>query len=169
MKRMKPVIVAFGEEDMDASGDSFLHRFRSCLDCQWIHYHALDAALGGRNVRLLLPWEGTWIRLHTISIIACEGSERLVRPLSKAAWHAWFRSWGFKGLPLNQLVLDAVQHVMSTYSSDFSSSSDGTTLWLNFQGRPMTHATCWAPAGGGPPFNLQAPSAEPWESSPAAF
>lgn len=165
LKRMKPVIVAFAEDEMEASGDCFLQRFQACLDSHWVHSHVLDAMLGPRDVRLVLPWEGTWFRLHTISIIACEGPDRLVRPLSKAKWHEWFRSWGFHSLPVSQPVLEGVERVLLDYNG-FSSSYDGTAVWLCFQGRRMLHATCWAPAEALPPSSLQAPLAEPGGTTP---
>lgn len=144
LKRMRPVIVAFTEtEEGASSSDVFVRRFEASMSHHWDAFQAHDAALGGRDARLLVPWERVFNRSNVCTVVACEGAQRVIRPMSHADWWAWFTQWGFKALPIGPQVFLDLQKLLSCFSPEFGTSLVGSTAWLTWKGRALAHSSCW--------------------------
>jgi len=136
-QRLKPGILAFAEEDMEASSDVFLECFKGTLDHYWDALRSLDCCYSHCNVKPMLAFEQYWYYLNTYAVVSCEGSERVVRPLSARGWHAWFKECGFTSVPARPSVLKHLDRFVSNYPSEIETYLEGNVAWIGCHGRPL--------------------------------
>lgn len=146
LRRLQPAIVVFAEteESSRASSEAFLARFEACAASYWTMFHAFEACLGPHDdVKLMLPFEGIFHRTNLYRILACDGPERLIRPISHQSWQAWFRGWGFREAPILPHVFVGLLRFLERFPSEWRTALVTNTLWLSYKGRPIAHASCW--------------------------
>lgn len=141
---MQPLIVAFTEtEEGASSSDVFVQRFEASMNHHWNAFQAHDAALGGKDAQLLVPWERVFNKSNICTVVSHEGKERVIRPMSHADWYAWFTRWGFQAVPIPLQVFLGLQRFIANFSSEFGTSLIGNTAWLMCKGHALAHFSCW--------------------------
>ncbi|KAM5583579.1 scarecrow-like protein 14 [Rosa sericea] len=124
----------------------FVSRFREAL----FHFSALFDMFDNNLPRedlMRLGFEKEFIGREVLNIVACEGSERIVRPETYKQWQVRNMRAGFRQLPLDREVMNKIKDKVKTgYSPDFVVDEDGRWMLQGWKGRIMFCSACWAPS-----------------------
>ncbi|PHU16103.1 Scarecrow-like protein 14 [Capsicum chinense] len=146
IRKMNPDIFVQAVINGSYSAPFFVTRFREAL----FHYSTLfdmfDATLP-RDDQQRLHFEQEFYRREAMNVIACEGSERVVRPETYKQWQVRNMRAGFKLLPLNEQLMQKLRcKVKAGYHSDFVFDEDGKWMLQGWKGRVVCASSCWVPA-----------------------
>ncbi|XP_050369278.1 uncharacterized protein LOC126787434 [Argentina anserina] len=124
----------------------FVSRFREAL----FHFSALfdmfDTNLP-REDPMRMGFEKEFIGREVLNIVACEGSERTVRPETYKQWQVRNLRAGFRQLPLDREVMNKIKEKMKMgYNPEFVVDENGRWMLQGWKGRIMFASTCWAPS-----------------------
>ncbi|CAN4100977.1 unnamed protein product [Withania somnifera] len=146
IRKMNPDIFVQSVINGSYSSPFFVTRFREAL----FHYSTLfdmfDATLP-RDDQQRLHFEQGFLKREAMSVIACEGSERVERPETYKQWQVRNMRAGFKLLPLNQQLMEKLRcKVKAGYHRDFVFDEDGKWMLQGWKGRVVCASACWVPA-----------------------
>lgn len=146
IRRMNPDIFVNAVVSGAYSAPFFVTRFRETL----FHYSSLfdmfDATIP-RDDQQRLNFEQEFYGREAINVIACEGTERVVRPDTFKQWQARHMRAGFSALQLNQELVDKLRcKVKAGYHKDFVFDEDGNWMLQGWKGRIICASSCWIPA-----------------------
>ncbi|KAK9940556.1 hypothetical protein M0R45_017211 [Rubus argutus] len=143
IRKMNPDV--FVQTVVNGSYDApfFVSRFREALFHFSALFDMLDSSLP-RDDQMRLGFEKEFIGREVVNIVACEGSERIVRPETYKQWQIRNMRAGFRQLPLDREVMNKIKDkVKLGYSSEFVVDEDGRWLLQGWKGRIMYASACW--------------------------
>ncbi|KAK9123955.1 hypothetical protein Sjap_013557 [Stephania japonica] len=145
IRKTNPAVFIHGVVNGSYNAPFFITRFREAL----FHYSALFDMLE-TNVprehpeRILIERE--ILGREAISVIACEGSERVERPETYKQWQIRSMRAGFQPLPLNpEIMKKAKDRVKMSYHKDFVIDEDSQWMLQGWKGRIVYATTAWKP------------------------
>eukprot|EP00262_Sarcandra_glabra_P012230 TRINITY_DN3110_c0_g1_i1.p1 TRINITY_DN3110_c0_g1~~TRINITY_DN3110_c0_g1_i1.p1 ORF type:complete len:703 (-),score=106.56 TRINITY_DN3110_c0_g1_i1:139-2247(-) len=143
IRKMNPDVFIHGIVNGAYGAPFFVTRFREAL----YHFSALFDMLD-MNVprehpeRILIERE--IFRQEAMSVISCEGSERVARPETYKQWQVRNHRAGLVQNPLNrEIVKLAKEKVRSNYSKDFVIDEDGRWMLQGWKGRILFALSTW--------------------------
>ncbi|CAH9144137.1 unnamed protein product [Cuscuta epithymum] len=123
----------------------FFTRFREALYFYAANFDMYDATLPGDDPQRLSIEESRACEI--MSIVACEGMERLYRPETYKQWHLRNMRAGLKPMPVSpELVKDLRDKAEARYRKEFLFSEDGHWILQGWKGRTFCASSCWESA-----------------------
>ncbi|XAR60624.1 hypothetical protein NMG60_11034073 [Bertholletia excelsa] len=149
IKRLNPDLFVHGVLNGTYNAPFFISRFREAL----FHFSALfdmfDATVPRQDENRVM-FEKEVFGRDAMNVIACEGSERLVRPETYRQWQARNVRAGLSQLPLQREIVQYVRSkVRKDYHKDFVVDVDGNWLLQGWKGRILYALSCWRPVQEG--------------------
>ncbi|KAB1201812.1 Scarecrow-like protein 34 [Morella rubra] len=147
IRRMNPDIFVHSIVNGAYNAPFFVTRFREAL----YHYSALydifDVTVSDEHQLERLMFEREFYGRDAMNVIACEGLERVERPETYKQWQVRTLRAGFRGLPLDQQLVNAFKSgVKELYHKDFVLDEDKHWLLQGWKGRIVCASSCWVPA-----------------------
>ncbi|CAB4282435.1 unnamed protein product [Prunus armeniaca] len=146
IRRMNPDIFAHGIINGSYHAPFFVTRFREAL----FHFSALFDMFDTNVPRedpMRLMFEEEFLGREVVNTIACEGSERVVRPETYKQWQVRNMRAGFKQLPLDRELMNKLRmKVKLGYHRDFVVDEDGNWMLQGWKGRIIYCSSCWVPS-----------------------
>ncbi|KAL6967553.1 hypothetical protein U1Q18_033361 [Sarracenia purpurea var. burkii] len=123
----------------------FVTRFREAM----FQFHAVfdmfDACLPREDEGRML-YEREILGGGAMSVIACEGTERLIRPETYKQWQNRIVRAGFRQLRLDREIMENVKaRVKLGYHKDFVVDEDSNWMLQGWKGRIVVALACWKP------------------------
>ncbi|XAR60625.1 hypothetical protein NMG60_11034074 [Bertholletia excelsa] len=148
IRRLNPDLFVLGVSNGTYNAPFFISRFREAL----FHFSALfdmfDATAPRQDENRMM-FEKEVFGREVMNVIACEGSERLVRPETYRQWQARNVRAGLSQLPLQREIVEYVRaKVRKDYHKDFVVDVDGNWLLQGWKGRILHAISCWRPVQG---------------------
>ncbi|CAH9094277.1 unnamed protein product [Cuscuta europaea] len=123
----------------------FFTRFREALYFYAANFDMYDATIPRDDPQRLSIEESRGCEI--MSIVACEGMERLYRPETYKHWHLRNMRAGLKPMPISlELVKDLRDKAKARYHKQFLFSEDGHWILQGWKGRIFCASSCWASA-----------------------
>ncbi|XP_021829773.1 scarecrow-like protein 14 [Prunus avium] len=146
IRRMNPDIFVHSIINGSYHAPFFVTRFREAL----FHFSAMfdmsDTNLP-REDPMRLMFEEEFLGREVVNTIACEGSERVVRPETYKQWQVRNMRAGFKQLPLDRELMNKLRtKVKLGYHRDFVVDEDGNWMLQGWKGRIIYGSSCWVPS-----------------------
>lgn len=146
IRKINPTIFLNAVVNGSHGAPFFLTRFKEAI----FHYSALfdmfDSNIAREDQERLM-FEREYFGREIMSVIACEGSERLERPETYKQWQVRHMSAGFKILPLNQNIVRKLKaKVKADCPKDFVIEEDNNWMLQGWKGRIVYACSCWVPA-----------------------
>ncbi|XP_052178650.1 scarecrow-like protein 30 [Diospyros lotus] len=146
IRRINPDLFIHGIINGSYSGPFFVTRFRETLFQSHAAFDMFDAVLP-RDDQGRMLYEREVLGRGVMSVIACEGTERVIRPETYKQWQARNLRAGFKQLPLDREIIENVKtKVKLGYHQDFLVDEDRNWMLLGWKGRILSALSCWKPA-----------------------
>ncbi|XP_057953999.1 scarecrow-like protein 14 [Malania oleifera] len=123
----------------------FVRRFQEAVYYYSAWFDMADKVFTRENpIRLM--FEQGMLGQEVVNTIACEGSERIVRPETYKLWQARNTNAGFKQLPLNRELMKRLRaKLIFMYHKDFMIEEDGHWMLLGWKGKILQALSCWVP------------------------
>ncbi|KAK1361245.1 DELLA protein GAI1 [Heracleum sosnowskyi] len=138
-----PNIVTIVEQEASHNGPYFLGRFLEALHYYSAIFDSLDATFpldSSHRVKV----EQCIFAPEIQNIVACEGSERVMRHEKLEKWRIIMESKGFKGVPLSENAVTQSNILLGLYSCDgYRLTEDNGCLLLGWQDRAILAASAW--------------------------
>ncbi|XP_017245655.1 GRAS family protein RAM1 [Daucus carota subsp. sativus] len=138
-----PNIVTIVEQEASHNGPYFLGRFLEALHYYSAIFDSLDATFpldSAHRVKV----EQCIFAPEIQNIVACEGSERVMRHEKLEKWRMIMESKGFKGVPLSENAVTQSNILLGLYSCDgYRLTEDHGCLLLGWQDRAILAASAW--------------------------
>jgi hypothetical protein len=146
IRNINPGIFVHGIVNGTYSAPFFVTRFREALFHFSASFEIFESTLTNEDIdRLNLETE--FYGRGIMNIIACEGTERVVRPETYKQWQVREKRAGLKTIPLNQeLVKKFRAKVKMGYHKDFVFDQDGPWMLQGWKGRILYASSCWVSA-----------------------
>ncbi|XP_068339129.1 uncharacterized protein [Pyrus communis] len=146
IRSMNPDIFIHSVVNGSYGAPFFVTRFREAL----FHFSALfdmfDTNIS-REDQMRLMFEEEFLGREVVNTVACEGSERVVRPETYKQWQVRNMRAGFKQLPLDRELMNKIRaKVKRGYHRDFMVDEDGNWMLQGWKGRIIYSSSCWVPS-----------------------
>ncbi|XP_008359100.4 scarecrow-like protein 14, partial [Malus domestica] len=146
IRSMNPDIFIHSVINGSYNAPFYVTPFREALS----HFSALfdmfDTNLS-REDPMRLMFEEEFLGREVVNTIACEGSERVVRPETYKQWQVRNMRAGFKQLPLNRELMNKLRaNVKLGYHRDFVVDEDGNWMLQGWKGRIIYNSSRWVPS-----------------------
>lgn len=146
IKRINPNIFIHGITNGTYNAPFFLTRFREALFHFSSLFDMIEACMAHEE-EARARFEIDLFGRDAINVIACEGTERVVRPETYKQWQVRNVRSGFMQIPLKRDILNQVRtKVKSGYHKDFVVDEDGCWMLQGWKGRIIFALSCWKPA-----------------------
>ncbi|XP_057953998.1 scarecrow-like protein 14 [Malania oleifera] len=145
IRKINPKIFIHGVTNGSFNVPFFVRRFQEAVYYYYACFDMTDKIFTLENPSRLM-FEQRMLGQEVVNTIACEGSERIVRPETYKQWQARNTNAGFKQLPLNRdLVKRLRAKLISMYHKDFMIEEDGHSMLLGWKGKILQALSCWVP------------------------
>ncbi|KAF7120427.1 hypothetical protein RHSIM_Rhsim13G0079900 [Rhododendron simsii] len=146
IKRIYPALFIHSIVNGSYNSPFFVTRFREALFQSYSLFDMFDAILPREDQGRML-YERDVIGRNAMSVVSCEGTERIVRPETYRQWSIRNTRAGLKQLPLDhEMVKDVRAKVKLGYHEDFVVDEDINWMLQGWKGRILTAISCWKPA-----------------------
>ncbi|KAF7121166.1 hypothetical protein RHSIM_Rhsim13G0080000 [Rhododendron simsii] len=146
IKRIYPALFIHGIVNGSYSAPFFVTRFREVLFQSYSGFDMFEAILP-RDDQGRMLYERDIMGRNAMSVVSCEGTERIVRPETYRQWSIRNTKAGLKQLPLDhEIVKDVRAKVKLGYHEDFVVDEDINWMLQGWKGRILTAISCWKPA-----------------------
>ncbi|XP_057954712.1 scarecrow-like protein 14 [Malania oleifera] len=146
IRNINPHIFIHGIINGSCNAPFFVTRFQEALFHYSSLFDMLDANITRENHERLM-FEKEFYGREVVNVLACEGSERVVRPLTYKYWQVQNLNAGFRKLPLDRELMKTLRaKVESHYHKDFMVDEDGHWMLQGWKGRIVVAISCWIPA-----------------------
>ncbi|KAL3625858.1 hypothetical protein CASFOL_030387 [Castilleja foliolosa] len=145
ISKISPHLFVHGVVNGAYNASFFTTRFREAL----FHYSSLfdmmEATLPREDQDRLL-YEREVFGRDVMNVVACEGTERVVRPETYKQWQVRSQRAGFRQVALNKEIMKEVKtKVRKGYHKDFLLDEDGGWMLQGWKGRVVYALSCWKP------------------------
>lgn len=146
IKRIYPALFIHGIVNGSYSAPFFVTRFKEVLFQSYSAFDMFDAILP-RDDQGRMLFERDVIGRGAMSVVSCEGTERIIRPETFRQWSIRNTRAGLKQLPLDhEIVKDVRTKVKLGYHEDFVVDEDINWMLQGWKGRILNAISCWKPA-----------------------
>ncbi|KAK9091892.1 hypothetical protein Syun_026803 [Stephania yunnanensis] len=143
VRGLNPKIVTLIEQESNTNTSSFVPRFKEALEFYTAMFESVEAAMPGRESRERINVEQNCLARDVVSIVGCEGEERVERHEVLGKWRARFGMAGFKGCPLSVGVKGCVERLLEGYSKEYRVEEVDGALFLGWKGRRLFTCSAW--------------------------
>ncbi|KAK9084649.1 hypothetical protein Sjap_025060 [Stephania japonica] len=143
VRSLNPKIVTLIEQESNTNTSSFVHRFKEALEFYTAMFESVEAAMPERGSRERINVEQNCLARDVVSIVGCEGEERVERHEVLGKWRARFGMAGFKGCPLSGGVKGCVESLLEGYSREYRVEEVDGALFLGWKGRRLFTCSAW--------------------------
>ncbi|KAG6529347.1 GRAS family protein RAM1-like [Zingiber officinale] len=138
-----PKILTLVEQEASHNGPYFLGRFLEALHYYSAIFDSLDATFPAESAARAKV-EQLLLAPEICNIVACEGSERVVRHERLERWRRMMEGRGFKGVALSGNAVNQSKILLGLYPCDgYRLTEDKGCLLLGWQDRPIIAASAW--------------------------
>uniref|UniRef100_A0A7N0UQH1 Uncharacterized protein n=1 Tax=Kalanchoe fedtschenkoi TaxID=63787 RepID=A0A7N0UQH1_KALFE len=139
---LSPRVLTLVEQESNTNTSAFVHRFRETLDYYTAMFESIDVARA-RDDSQRLNAEMHCVAKDIISMIGCEGAERVERHELLAKWRARFSLAGFAQRPLSPAVADCVKDMLKDFHTNYTLEEHKGALYLGWKNRAMVTCSAW--------------------------
>ncbi|CAJ2678870.1 unnamed protein product [Trifolium pratense] len=146
IRKINPDIFTLSVINGSYNSPFFATRFREALFHFSAIYDMLDTVMPREN-ELRTMIEREIMGREVMNVVACEGLERVERPVTYKLWQVRNTKAGFKQLPLDQELMAKLRTKLKQwYHRDFDFDEDNNWMLQGWKGRILYASTCWVPA-----------------------
>jgi len=146
IKKINPDLFIHGIVNASYNAPLFVSRFRELLFESDALFDMFDTILPLEHQGRML-YERDVIGRGAMSVVACEGTERIIRPETYRQWRIRNTRAGLKQLPLDlEIVKDVRAKVKLGYHKDFVVDEDINWMLQGWKGKILSAVSCWKPA-----------------------
>ncbi|OIW00088.1 hypothetical protein TanjilG_26425 [Lupinus angustifolius] len=142
VKSLSPKVVSLVEQESNTNTCPFFHRFVETVDYYSAMFESIDVACP-REDKKRISTEQNCVARDIVSMIGCEGIERVERHEVFGKWKSRFNMAGFKQCPLSSSVMGAVRDMLKEFSANYRLQNRDGTLYLGWINRAMTTSSAW--------------------------
>ncbi|XAR60623.1 hypothetical protein NMG60_11034072 [Bertholletia excelsa] len=146
IKRINPDLFVHAVVNGANSGPFFFTRFRETLSMTYATFDMFDAILPREDQGRML-YEREVLGRGAMSVVACDGADRIIRPETYKQWQVRHLRAGLKQVPLVKRIIDDLKaKVKLGYHKDFVIDEDSNWMLQGWKGRILSAISCWRPA-----------------------
>uniref|UniRef100_A0A1D1ZG27 Protein SCARECROW n=1 Tax=Anthurium amnicola TaxID=1678845 RepID=A0A1D1ZG27_9ARAE len=143
IRDLAPSIVTIVEQEASHNGPYFLGRFLEALHYYSAIFDSLDATFPADS-EARAKVERYLFAPEIMSIVACEGEQRMHRHEKLDKWRRTMEGKGFKGVPLSANAVTQSKILLGLYPCDgYRLTEDKGCLLLGWQDRALLAASAW--------------------------
>lgn len=142
VKSLSPKVVTLLEQESNTNTTLFFPRFRETLDYYTAIFESIDVARP-RDDKQRISAEEHCVARDIVSIIACEGADRLERHELLGKWRCRLSMSGFSQIPLSSSVGHAVANMLKGYNQNFRLGEREGALYLGWKNRDLVTCSAW--------------------------
>ncbi|CAH9073163.1 unnamed protein product [Cuscuta europaea] len=145
IRKLNPSIFVHSVSNGSYSSPFFVARFRETLFHYSSFFDFFDSTLPRDDQQRFL-FEQEFFGREALNVIACEGTERIVRPETYKQWQVRTVRAGFKPLVLDpDIMLRMGKKIKAGYHEDFMLGKDGNWMLQGWKGRILYACSFWEP------------------------
>ncbi|KAJ3683489.1 hypothetical protein LUZ60_013716 [Juncus effusus] len=145
IRQIRPHVFIQGILNGSFNSSFFTDRFKQVLLHSSALFDFFDATIPHGSKQRQFLENNLWGNV-AFNVIACEGSERFVRPETYKQWHIRNLRAGFEQLPLDRAILKRIEDkVRITFHKNFFVEDDNEWILLGWKGRVMAALSTWHP------------------------
>ncbi|CAM8908557.1 unnamed protein product [Rhodiola kirilowii] len=141
-KSLAPKVLTLVEQESNTNTAAFINRFKETLDYYTAMFESMDVARS-RDDSQRLNAEMHCVAKDIISMVSCEGSERVERHELLAKWRARFRMAGFTQCALSPAVTRYVKDMLKDFHTNYRLEENNGALYLGWKSRAMVTCSAW--------------------------
>nr|QDL88541.1 chitin-inducible gibberellin-responsive protein 1-like isoform X4 [Cymbidium sinense] len=142
VKGMSPKVITLVEQESDTNTTPFLVRFEETMNYYSAMFESIDAIFS-RKDKDRINIEKNCLAKDIVSIIACEGEERIERHEVLEKWRSRFIMAGFSPFPLNSHVISVIRKLLGRYSEKYTLMESDGALLLGWRNKNLISASAW--------------------------
>ncbi|KAL6654490.1 hypothetical protein ACP70R_007955 [Stipagrostis hirtigluma subsp. patula] len=142
IKKMRPKVFIHGVNNGSYSASFFVTRFREALYNFMALFDMMDTVVPRDNDKRLLVEQDIFARC-AMNIIACEGTDRVIRAQSYKQWEARSERAGLRRLPLEPDIVEMIKHKVKESHKYFVINEDHGWLLQAWKGRVLHALSTW--------------------------
>ncbi|XP_044399368.1 scarecrow-like transcription factor PAT1 isoform X4 [Triticum aestivum] len=142
IKSLAPRVVTLVEQESNTNTTPFFQRYLETLDYYTAIFEIIDVALP-RDDKTRISTEQHCLARDIISLIACEGAERVERHEVFGKWKARFAMAGFRPYPLSSLVNNTIKTLLDGYHRCYRLEERDGVLYLGWKSRMLVVSSAW--------------------------
>ncbi|KAK7292466.1 hypothetical protein RIF29_08247 [Crotalaria pallida] len=142
VKSLSPKVVTHVEQESNTNTSPFFHRFAETLDYYTAMFESIDVA-SPRDDKKRISAEQHCVARDIVSMIACEGVERVERHELFGKWKSRFSMAGFKQCPMSSSVMAAVRDLLKDFNGNYRFEHRDGALYLGWINRAMATSSAW--------------------------
>lgn len=143
VKSLSPKVMTLVEQESNTNTAAFSQRFREALDYYGAMFESIDAAALARDDKQRVNAEEHCVAKDVVSIIACEGDERVERHEMFGKWRLRLTMAGFSPIRLAPSVTSAVRDVLKEYSPNYGLAQADGALYIGWKNRALVSFSAW--------------------------
>ncbi|XP_059661193.1 scarecrow-like protein 21 [Cornus florida] len=142
VKSLSPKVVTLVEQEFNTNTAAFFPRFIEALNYYTAMFESIDVTLQ-REHKERINVEQHCLARDVVSVIACEGTERVERHELFGKWKSRFRMAGFTPYPLSSLVNATIKMLLEKYSKKYRLAERDEALYLGWMDRDLVASSAW--------------------------
>ncbi|XP_047318287.1 scarecrow-like protein 13 [Impatiens glandulifera] len=144
VKSLSPKVMTLVEQESNTNTSHFVARFCETLDYYNAMFESIEAGCPKDDDKRRIKTEEHCVARDIVSIIACEGEERVQRHELFGKWKARLMMAGFSPCQLNPYVSIAVKEMLKReFSPNFKTAEMNGALYLGWKNRAMATCSAW--------------------------
>ncbi|KAG9457870.1 hypothetical protein H6P81_002378 [Aristolochia fimbriata] len=144
VRSLRPCLLAVTEVEANLNSVSFNNRFIECLFFFSTWFDCLEAAME-RDDPNRKSLEADFFSKGIRSMVAAEGSDRIVRHVGIDVWRSFFSRYGFAEVEMNQMYLYQAELIVKKFPNCSSCTIDanGKSMIVSWKGTPLHSISAW--------------------------
>ncbi|XP_049399617.1 DELLA protein GAI-like [Solanum stenotomum] len=145
IKQVKPKIVTIAEPEANHNESVFMNRIKEAWHYYSTVFHLLENSEWTKRSTIDLEIVGPHLGREIYNLVACEGTERVVRHETLGQWRVRFNSAGFNLVPLASNTYRHADLLLALYTNEEGyrvEVKDGCLMW-SWHSRPLITTSIW--------------------------
>ncbi|XP_008813391.1 DELLA protein RGL1-like [Phoenix dactylifera] len=144
IRKLKPCIMTVADVEAELNSPSFINRFTEALFYSSAFFDYL-ASFMDRDDKIRIAVEGSLLSQGIRSIIATEGSERVVRHVGISVWRSFFARYGLVETEMNEWSYYQASLLGKQFANGHFLTLDknGKALTMGWKGTPLLFLSAW--------------------------
>ncbi|KAL1566874.1 Scarecrow-like 8 [Salvia divinorum] len=143
VKSLSPKVMTLVEQESNTNTTTFSQRFRETLDYYAAMFECIDAAALERDDMQRINAEEHCVAKDVVSIIACEGNERMERHEVFGKWRWRLTMAGFSQIRPTPSVTTAVRDMLKDYGPNYSVAEANDAVYIGWKNRALVSFSGW--------------------------
>ncbi|XP_047947159.1 scarecrow-like protein 21 isoform X1 [Salvia hispanica] len=143
VKSLSPKVMTLVEQESNTNTATFSKRFRETLEYYAAMFECIDAAGLARDEMQRINAEEHCVAKDVVSIIACEGNERMERHEVFGKWRSRLRMAGFSQIGLSPSVTSGVRNMLKEYSPNYALAEADGAVCIRWKNKALVSFSAW--------------------------